>query len=48
MLTDYHLHLRPYEPGTNASDYFTESNAQRYLDAAEAAGVGEIGVGGWD
>ena len=44
MLTDYHLHLRPDEPGTDASDYFTEANVGRYLEAAEAAGVGELGV----
>ena len=44
MLTDYHLHLRPDEPGTAAEDYFTEANVARYLEAAEEAGVGELGV----
>ena len=44
MLTDYHLHLRPDEPGTDAAKYFTEANVERYLEAAEAAGVGELGV----
>ncbi len=44
MLTDYHLHLRPDEPGTDAASYFTEANVQRYLAAARAAGVAELGV----
>jgi histidinol-phosphatase (PHP family) len=44
MLTDYHLHLRPDDAGTAASDYFTEENVERYLEAAREAGVGEIGV----
>ena len=44
MLTDYHLHLRPDEPGTAADAYFTEANVGRYLEAARAAGVGELGV----
>ena len=44
MLTDYHLHLRPDEPGTEAERYFTEENVGRYLEAAEAAGVAELGV----
>jgi histidinol-phosphatase (PHP family) len=44
LLTDYHLHLRPDEAGTDAERYFTEANVGRYLEAAEAAGVGEIGV----
>ncbi len=44
MLSDYHLHLRPDEPGTAAAEYFTEANVDRYLEAAEAAGVGELGV----
>ncbi len=43
MLTDYHLHLRPDDVGA-ASEYFTEGNVQRYLDAAEAAGIEELGV----
>ena len=44
MLTDYHLHLRPDEPGTPPERYFTEENVERYLDAAGQAGVDELGV----
>jgi histidinol-phosphatase (PHP family) len=44
MLTDYHLHLRPDEEGTTFERYFTAENVERYLDAAAAAGVEELGV----
>jgi len=44
MLTDYHLHLRPDEPGTGADRYFTQENVERYLEAAAAAGIEELGV----
>lgn len=44
MLTDYHLHLRPDEPGTTAERYFTAENAQRYRDAATERGIDELGV----
>ena len=44
VLTDYHLHLRPDEPGTEAEKDFTEENVERYLEAAEAAGIDELGV----
>ena len=44
MLTDYHLHLRPDEGGTTAEDYFTAANVDRYLAAASAAGIEELGV----
>lgn len=44
MLTDYHLHLRPDEEGTEAERYFTVENVERYLDAAAAAGIEELGV----
>ena len=44
MLTDYHLHLRPDEPDTPPERYFTEANVARYLEAAEGAGVEELGV----
>jgi histidinol-phosphatase (PHP family) len=44
MLTDYHLHLRPDEEGTTAERYFTAENVERYLEAASAAGVEELGV----
>ena len=43
MLTDYHLHLRPDEAGTFA-ETFTAANVQRYREAAEAAGISELGV----
>ncbi len=43
MLTDYHLHLRPDDVGT-ADEHFTDENVRRYLDAAEEAGIGELGV----
>ena len=44
MLTDYHLHLRPDEEGTPPERYFTAANVDRYLDAAAAAGIAELGV----
>ncbi|HEX3174139.1 MAG TPA: histidinol-phosphatase [Solirubrobacterales bacterium] len=44
MLTDYHLHLRPDEPGSSAERYFTTANVERYRDAAAAAGIEELGV----
>ncbi|HVY97835.1 MAG TPA: histidinol-phosphatase [Solirubrobacterales bacterium] len=44
MLTDYHLHLRPDEEGTTAERYFTPENVERYLAAAAAAGIEELGV----
>jgi histidinol-phosphatase (PHP family) len=44
MLTDYHLHLRPDEKGTNFERYFTAENVQRYLEVAEVAGIEELGV----
>ncbi len=44
VLTDYHLHLRPDAEGTPAHRYFTAANVERYLAAAAAAGVDEIGV----
>jgi len=44
MLTDYHVHLRPDEPGTTAELYFSEENAARYRAAADAAGIAELGV----
>ncbi|HEX3263887.1 MAG TPA: histidinol-phosphatase [Solirubrobacterales bacterium] len=44
MLTDYHVHLRPDEPGTEARDYFTAGNVERYLAAAAEAGIQELGV----
>jgi histidinol-phosphatase (PHP family) len=44
VLTDYHLHLRPDEPDTPPERFFTTENVERYLSAAERAGVGELGV----
>jgi len=44
MLTDYHLHLRPDDENTTAEHYFTAENVDRYLQAAAAAGVEELGV----
>ena len=43
MLSDYHLHLRPDEDDTPPERYFTEENVDRYLAAAEEAGLEEIG-----
>jgi histidinol-phosphatase (PHP family) len=44
MLTDYHLHLRPDDGDTPPERYFTAENVERYLRAAAAAGVDELGV----
>ena len=44
MLTDYHVHLRPDEPGTEPDAYFTEENVERYVAAAGEAGIQELGV----
>jgi histidinol-phosphatase (PHP family) len=44
MLTDYHLHLRPDEDDSPPERYFTGENVDRYLAAAAAAGVEELGV----
>ncbi len=44
MLTDYHLHLRPDEDDTPPERYFTAENADRYREAADAAGIAELGV----
>lgn len=44
MLTDYHVHLRPDEPGTTPERFFTAENAGRYRSTAEAAGIAELGV----
>ncbi len=44
MLTDYHVHLRPDENDTPPERFFTAENVDRYLAAAGAAGVGELGV----
>jgi histidinol-phosphatase (PHP family) len=44
MLTDFHVHLRPDEDGTPASEYLTQSNAERYREAASESGIEELGV----
>jgi len=44
VFTDYHLHLRPDEGGTTFERYFTSENVERYLAAAGAAGIEELGV----
>jgi histidinol-phosphatase (PHP family) len=44
MLTDYHVHLRPDEPGTTAERYFTTANAERYRTAASEREIAELGV----
>lgn len=43
MLTDYHTHLRPDRADTPPSRYFTEENVRRYIDAAAARGIEELG-----
>jgi histidinol-phosphatase (PHP family) len=42
-LTDYHVHLRPDDPGTSASAYFTEQNVARYVERARSQGIAELG-----
>jgi histidinol-phosphatase (PHP family) len=44
VLTDYHLHLRPDEDGTEPARYFTQANAGRYREAASERGIAELGV----
>jgi histidinol-phosphatase (PHP family) len=42
-LTDYHTHLRPDVLDTPPERYFTQANVQRYLAAAAARGIAELG-----
>jgi histidinol-phosphatase (PHP family) len=44
VLTDYHVHLRPDDLGAGAEEYFTLANVERYLEAARAQGIEELGV----
>jgi histidinol-phosphatase (PHP family) len=45
VLTDYHLHLRPDDDQSPPYErWFTEENVERYLEAARAAGIEELGV----
>ena len=43
MLTDYHTHLRSDDLSSEAKSYFNESTVDRYLEAARANGIEEIG-----
>jgi len=44
VLTDYHVHLRPDEDGTQAERFFTAANAGRYREIAAERGIEELGV----
>jgi histidinol-phosphatase (PHP family) len=44
VLTDYHVHLRPDDVGTDPERYFTSENVDRYLTIAEERGIDELGV----
>jgi histidinol-phosphatase (PHP family) len=44
VLTDYHVHLRPDDDGTPASEFFTAANAERYRSVAQERGIAELGV----
>jgi len=44
VLTDYHLHLRRDDSDATAARHFTAENVERYLDAAAAASIEELGV----
>jgi histidinol-phosphatase (PHP family) len=44
VLTDYHVHLRPDDPGTAAERYFTAENADRYRTVAGEHDIEELGV----
>lgn len=44
MLTDYHVHLRPDTPDATSERFFTQANVDRYRDAADRAGIGDLGV----
>jgi histidinol-phosphatase (PHP family) len=39
MLTDFHVHLRPDSFPSDASDYFTPANAERYRETAAERGI---------
>src|SRR5688572_23187624 len=43
VITDYHLHLRQDDIEARAEDQFTTENIARYVAAAEAAGVTDLG-----
>jgi histidinol-phosphatase (PHP family) len=44
MLTDYHVHLRPDESVDSFDSAFNAANVERYREAADAAGISELGV----
>ncbi len=44
MLTDYHVHLRPDDESTSASEHFTAANADRYRETASERGIEELGI----
>jgi histidinol-phosphatase (PHP family) len=44
VLTDYHVHLRPDELAATYAEAFTAANVERYREAAERAGIAELGV----
>src|SRR4051794_11906926 len=44
MLTDYHVHLRPDDDGTEFDKYFTSQNAEAYREAATEKGITELGI----
>jgi histidinol-phosphatase (PHP family) len=44
VLTDYHVHLRPDDRDASFADAFSAANVERYRDAADAAGITELGV----
>jgi histidinol-phosphatase (PHP family) len=44
MLTDFHVHLRPDSLPSDASEYFTAGNAERYREAASERGIELLGV----
>jgi histidinol-phosphatase (PHP family) len=44
MLSDYHVHLRPDDEGSEAGSYFTAANAERYRERADELGIQELGV----
>jgi histidinol-phosphatase (PHP family) len=44
MLTDFHVHLRPDSFPSDAGDYFTPANAERYREAAGERGIESLGV----
>jgi histidinol-phosphatase (PHP family) len=44
VLTDYHVHLRPDDRDASFADAFSAANIERYRDAANTAGIAELGV----